>query len=318
MTHPQSSTKRLLLAAGLALGVLAAGLGGPTASAQPAPGSQGMPTLCPAGGCMAAPIHNVQVKPLGTQATLTFNTLQPAAVTIDYKPSTGPGAGGQSPAQGYATSHERTLTGLTSNTTYDVTVTATTQSGEKHTTQTSFTTAKKRVRLILDRITITDDGDWIGIGEPVWFWEVEWAGGKTGACYPNTTSSGLDHLVGVCQAGSYGEGVHFPTNDSGEKLMLTFAEEHFPTMPQSFTLRAGADETDLISEIIPLPEFTLLEDFEATWSVPQGKEVASQALTLRADEASDFRSKLDFRFELFHDNLSYPPNHGRARVRSNF
>ena len=293
-----SLLRRFLVGATLALAALApATLGGPVANAQ------SPPTLSP-----------LRVQAFGTEATVTFTSSEPVAVTITHQPTTG----GQPVVQSwniYTTTHETKLTGLTSNTQYQVSVAAVTRDGRRTNGAATFTTTKKRVRLILDRITITDDGDWIGKGEPTWSWKVEWAGGETGACFPNTTPSGIEHLVGVCQAGSYGEGTIFPHNDRGEKLMLTFAEENFPAMPTSFTLSASAAESDL-TDVLPFPTFHRA-GAPMPWPVPQDKEFASQAMTVLAN-GPGFESTMDFRFELFHDNVPYPPNHGRAQVRSNF
>jgi hypothetical protein len=302
-----SLLKRVLIGAGLALAALApAALSGPSADAQTAP------TLSP-----------LRILALGTEATVSFTSSEPAALTITYQPKGAPISQSRAQVQSaYTAAHEVKLAGLTSNTAYSFSITARTSDGRLASVQGSFTTAKRRVRLILDRINITDDGDWIGKGEPTWFWKVAWSGGETGACFPNTTSSGLDQLVGVCQSGSYSEGTFFPHNDSGDKLTLTFAEENFPTMPRSFALSAGAEESDLplVSgrtwEVITgfgTPSATPVE-----WSVPQDKEWASMAITVDASGRGGFSSTMDFRFELFHDNLPYPPNHGRAQVRSNF
>ena len=70
MNNPSCRIKRLLLAGGLTLGVLAtAAVGGHAAGAQ------------------AAPISPLKVQAGGTEATLSFTTAEPASVTIDYKPT---------------------------------------------------------------------------------------------------------------------------------------------------------------------------------------------------------------------------------------
>jgi len=130
MTNSHSFVKRVLLGGGLALGIVAtAVLGGSTAGADAPPRSLGIAALCGQSGCIAPPISALTVQAFGTEATLAFTTIEPAAVTLDYKPVTAPTAGSQSPAQGYATTHEHKLPGLKSNTAYDVTVTAQTQAG---------------------------------------------------------------------------------------------------------------------------------------------------------------------------------------------
>ncbi len=230
-----------------------------------------------------------------------------------------PAAGGQSPAQGYATTHERKLTGLTSNTTYDVTVTATTQSGQKHTATTSFTTAKKRVRITLESIDITNDGDLIDNGEPVWFVQPIWDGvtgfGKyDGAlCYPND--------YGECQYGSFGEGRFTPLNSTtGRALQIIFAEEHFDRFPSTVSLKVWAKEDDAIGgasiiECITNPGCPVGDDAALReWRVPQGVEFAEQTITVPAVDASTgFASVLTFHFELVHVQAPYP-----APSRRNF
>src|SRR5262249_11650518 len=160
-----------------------------------------------------------------------------------------PAAAGQSPAEGYTRLHERKLMGLTSNTTYNVTVTAQTQAGQTYTTTTSFTTAKKRVRVTLESIDITDDGDWFGNGEPLWFVMPIWNGGSgagqfhgenDGAfCYPND--------YGKCKYGSFGEGRFTPLNSNTDRaLQFIFAEENFDRFPSSVALQAWAKENDAL------------------------------------------------------------------------
>ena len=316
MTIPHSCIKRILLAGGLILGVLAtAALSGPAARADaPKPAASRTPTPAPASATptaapgFAGPLPQmtaVEVRALGTEATLSFITTQPSAVTIDYQPAGGPTAGGQSPVQGYATTHERRLAGLRSNTTYDVTVTATTKSGEKHTAQTRFTTSKQRVRITLREINITEDGDGFlsGDGEPSWLTRLEWAGGKTGGCYPNNGA--------FCETGSYGEGRIFPRNYLGQFLSWTFAEENFDRMPAAFTLSVKGEEYDIVpvlGKVVDL--FQPASGFESgsfAWQVPAGQEWASTPAFLDAGNGSQgFKSTMAFTFELFHDNLSYP------------
>ena len=341
MNNP-TQFRRLILGAALALAALApAALSGSVSDAQTMP-----PTISP-----------LQVRAGGTEAIISFTSPEPLAVTLDYKPLTAAAVGPQptvhvfdggfQPAAGatpapsiplpgtgggwqwqrtYTTTHELKLTGLVSNTQYQVSVTGETRTGRRISGSTTFTTAKKRVRLILDRIQVADDGDWIGKGEALWVWSVTWAGGETGGCNPNTTSSGLESSAGVCQPASIGEGLHHPRTESGEKLTKIFAEENFPQgMPKSFTLAAGAEERDLLlpwgrlwETLVHIARFHgPTASFE--WSVPQDKESASTPAKVGANAAkNELESRMEFRFELFHDNLSYPPNHGRAQVRSNF
>jgi hypothetical protein len=314
-----SNLRRTLLAVGVALAALApAALSDSAQAAAP-------PTLSP-----------FQIKATGTQAGIAFSSSEPVTVSFDYRPAAALTAAPAQPLTAgiiatndprftpyYGTTHNLRLTDLRSNTPYTVVVTARTRDNRTATAQANFTTARKRVRLVLDEITITEDGDWFGQGEPTWYWSVFWAGGSSGGCFPNTTPSGVEHLSGVCQAGGYGEGTFVPRNDRGEKLALTFAEENFPTMPETFSLSARSSEEDLIDPVIWLVsqignEFTPVHG-RIPVTVPQDKEWSSTPITLRphCDECS-MESTMLFRIDVFHDNVPYPPNHGRTQVHSNF
>src|SRR5215208_20680 len=210
--------RRFILGAGLALAALApAALGGPTTDAQAAP-----PTLSP-----------LRVQALGTEATVSFTSSEPVALTITHQPTGGPIS--QSRAQvrsAYATSHEVKLAGLTSNTAYTVIITGSTSDGRLATVQSSFTTAKKRVRITLESIDITNDGDWIGDGEPFWVVSLRYAGGSTGGCFPRSQLG--------CEQGKYGEGRFTPLNADGKALQFVLAEENFDRFPETVSLRASA------------------------------------------------------------------------------
>src|SRR5215208_1368608 len=95
--------RRFILGAGLALAALApAALIGPTADAQTA-----QPSLSP-----------LRVQALGPEATISFTSSEPVAVTITYQPSAGSGQPNVQSWDIYTTTHATTLTGLTSNTQY--------------------------------------------------------------------------------------------------------------------------------------------------------------------------------------------------------
>jgi hypothetical protein len=319
MNTQHAVTKRLLLTAVLAAAVLAtSALSGASAGAQP------------------APISAIKVRAGGTEAAVSFTTSEPMAVTVEHKPVTA--AAGQQPVQkldgvfqavatptptgpvkifdgifqvarAYATTHERTLAGLKSNTTYDVVATAETKAGQKHTAQARFTTAKQRVRITLREINIERDGDTIGDGEPRWLVSLLWgANGRAAGCYPNNGA--------YCESAGRGDGRFQPRNYLGQPLMWLFAEENFDAMPDGFQLLTKAEENDLVDILQAYPE-ALLPDWErvegvvrrSDWTVPPNKEFASQPFTIRADHGSsgqDFKSVMTFTFELFHDNLSYP------------
>ncbi|MGD9892821.1 MAG: hypothetical protein AB7R89_17640 [Dehalococcoidia bacterium] len=324
--------RRALVGVVLALAAVAStALGNPVQAAGP-------PTLSP-----------LQIKAGGTLATVAFTSSEPVTVAIDFRPATAgaitttAAALTSQPAQPitsgiiaandprftnpyYGTTHEQRLTGLKSNTPYTVVVTARTPDNRTATAQGNFTTARKRIRLVLDEITVSEDGDWFGKGEPTWFWSVFWDGGRSGGCFPNTTPSGVAHLSGVCQAGSYGEGTFVPRNDRNEKLALTFAEENFPVMPTSFSLHAWSTEEDLIDPLIWLVSQVGHEFIPVHASmplpepqVPQGREWASTPITLSPHcDGCSVESTMNFRVDVFYDNLPYPPNHGRTQVHSNF
>ena len=324
MNYSRPFIKRLVLAGGLALGVLAtAVLSGPTAGADaPKPAASRTPTPPPAPATptatsgFAGPLPQmtaVEVRALGTEATLSFITTLPSAVTIDYRQVPGP-AGFQSPAQGYVTTHERKLTGLKSNTTYEATVTATTQSGETHTAKTSFTTAKKRVRVMLQSIDIKKDGDLIGDGEPLWYVTVKWTG-STGAlyCYPMKSPQSK-----YCDKhGTFGEGRITPRNSAGYLPSVVFAEEYFDRFPDSVSVSVLAlEEDNAVLDGAGLPWVAEClsggcpvgsnGEIPAVWRVPQGVEFASQYLTVRADDPdTGFESVLTFSVELTHNNSPY-------------
>jgi hypothetical protein len=332
----QSSAKRLVVAAGLAAAVVGVtALGGTAARADP-------PRPVPvAVGTFTQTISALRVQAGGTEATVSFTTAEPTLVSIDHKragttatlPSQllgtrpldavrAPLAGGAvatagvtAPLTTYKTAHQIPLKNLESNTTYDVSVVATTQSGEQLRAQTQFTTHKQRVRITLESINVRDDGDLIGDGEPLWFVEHTWSGGRPGRpgtspsyprplCYPNT--------YGRCEYRDFDEGRITPRSTTGEPLTVVFAEENFDRFPTTVGLRIWAKEDDAIggawiieclSDGCPVGEDTVRHE----WNVPQGVESASQRVTLRGDDSSTgFESELTFHFEMFHDDKPYP------------
>ena len=327
-----SLARRLIAAVGLAAAVAgAAALGGPVAGAD-------TPRPVNVGTIITQSISALQVQAGGTDAKVSFTTAEPTTVSIDHKvagatvappsqtsghrpvdsvraPIGGAGVatiGTVSTAAAYKTQYEIPLTNLKSNTTYDVFVVATTQSGQQFNAQARFTTLKQRVRITLESINIKDDGDWIGDGEPLWFVKPTWDGvsyqpaANGGAlCFPND--------YGRCKYGSYGEGViSSPRNSVGAPLTIVFAEENFDRFPSTVALSIYAKEDDAIGgawlgECItggcPVGDDTV----NYTWRVPQGVPSASERVNLRGDDSSTgFESVLTFHFEMFYDNASYP------------
>jgi hypothetical protein len=294
-----------MLGAGLALAALApAALAGPAQAAAP-------PTI-------SAP----QIKAAGTSAVVTLTSSEPASIRVEAVPTAPTTAPHRSQTSDiYTTSHELKLTGLASNTAYAVNVTARTLDGRATTAQGSFTTLKKRVRLVLESIDIKDDGDGLltGDGEPVWFVRLLWPGRdrELTECFP----------VGEpkCdETGKYGEGRFSPSNSTGDSLMFVFAEENFDRFPDALTLRAGAYEDDsFISRFLTLPWWAeciagggcpVGEHPPTEWRVPQGVEFAHQILAVPGDDevgafTTGFESTLNFSVVVYHDYTPHSAGH---------
>jgi hypothetical protein len=285
-----------------------------------------------------------ELRPGGTEVYAFALSSEPTAMTYSIKPvsNTSPPTGPSSPLSGivalplgggvvssggtppqpvYDTKHNLHRTGLTPNTTYDLDVAATTQAGLHLTAHARFTTLKQRVRMTLEKIVVSDDGDTFGSGEPTWFWQVGWPGGTVKDCYPQA--------AGHCQVGSASEGTIYPYANGSSKFSVVFAEENFrpvpnpnpqpgeedfTSMPQQFLLSVSARESDSF-----LGSLDALFDWgawlsgvsEATWQAPQGVEHARQSVTVAAEDGN-FRSVMSFTFEVFYDAQSYPPNDGRV------
>ena len=325
-----SLVQRLLLTAGLAAAVLGSALVtvSPAGADPPKPGQRAAtPTPIPGAGPLTLPrdpkpvttsapaapltLDRVDITEVGgAQATLVVRGSDPTIMSYTLRRVDGAGDSTAGlPSSTYLAEHRAGLSNLKSNTTYEVAVYATNAAGQNAIATKRFTTSKQRVRVTLREINITDDGDWIGDGDPTWFLRLEWAGGKTGGCYPNNGN--------ICETGSHGEGRIFPRNYRGQFLSWTFAEENFDTMPVAFKLSAAAQEYDLVP-ILPnaLNCINLtgqcgygsdLSYVTETWQVPAGREWASTPVSVHAyDGGKGFDSTMTFTFELFHDNLSYP------------
>jgi hypothetical protein len=312
MSQYPARIARIVTAAAVASAVCAAtALGGPAAGASSAP-----PSLD-----AAEPLSmSIVVQPFGTRATVKVYTSPATVLTSSTKVL---GAAGAGPAHAtpipgpvnYQTLHEYTVPDLTSNTRYELTVVATTQDGATATGSATFTTLKQRVRVTLREINITDDGDWIGDGEP--FWEIyvlhgkgSFGDGVANSCFPLPTN-------GKCKPGSYDEGRIFPRNSAGQFLTWTFAEENFDRHPDTFYLVVNGHEEDefpLLSDLANSLQQCLdgnFCDFDSKlgepWKVPQGMEFASKGVVLTANGFDGgMYATMTFTYELFHDNLSYP------------
>lgn len=335
-----------LAAVGFAMAALAtAGRGAPIARAD---------TPAPPRALVAATIAPTlilrEVQPGGTEVRAFALSSAETALTATVKAvvsttptNPGPGAassaaaapltagllsvGGAPASLVYDTKHSLRLTGLKPNTTYDLDLAAVTRTGVRLTAHARFTTLKQRVRLTIDTITITDDGDTFGEGEPTWFWSVGWSGGAIKDCFPKS--------AGHCQEGGFREGVVFPACTRGDRDHRTcaysyvFAEENFQpapnpqpqpgsedftAMPRQFLVSVAAHESD--SFLGPLDAVFdwgawLGGNAEASWQAPQGEEHARQKLTASANDGN-FRSVIAFTFEVFYDNQSYTPTDGRV------
>ena len=298
----QSLFRRALVGAGLALAVLAQ-------------------TVLPAGAQPVGPgprLEPLRVYPGGQQATVEVYASED--VTISYSLREGSAqAGGAAAGTVSQPQHRLMLTGLKSNTTYTLTVRAKNRMGKEATAETTFTTLKRRVRVTLDSITVHSDGDLIGSGEPTWFWTLGRPVISIQDCFPSS--------AGKCKEGSFGTGTITPLTSAGVKYAHVFAEENFlpipggedfTTMPADFVLKAKAVENDAglgwLDDIIAFGAF-LSGASEASWHAPRGGQSASDAVALDANDGS-FRSTMRFRFELFHDNTSYPPTDGRVHSTS--
>jgi hypothetical protein len=277
---------------------------------------------------------SISVQPFGTRAAVKVTTSLPtvlhsAAAPVGSAPPPmsavdgGGTSGGIHPGfvlspSSYVTTHEYTVADLTDNTTYTLTVQGATLDGQTTGASVNFTTLKQRVRVTLREIDITDDGDFIGDGEPLWVIGVNYkrgdgsGTGMVGACYP--VPPGGD---GICQAGSFGEGRLFPRASDGRFLSWTFAQENFDQFPNMFDINVDAMEEDFIpivgaiadffQECNPISGCGFSASPATDWQAPQGVEWASQAVTIKGDDlGGGLHSTLIFTYEMFHDNLSYP------------
>ncbi|HZQ35205.1 MAG TPA: hypothetical protein VFD32_04680 [Dehalococcoidia bacterium] len=274
----------------------------------------------------------IAVQPFGTRADVTVTTSLPTVIRSAVSPQGEAAAlptgaeGGSAPPDGaihpgfvlapssYVTTHAYSVANLTANTGYTLTVEAATLDGQRATTSASFTTLKRRVRVTLREIDISDDGDLIGDGEPLWLIALNYKSatggeGAVGACYPLPPGS-------ICEAGSYGEGRFFPRAGDGQFLAWTFAEENFDQFPDTFNLSVEAHEDDFIpftGALVDMLQNCLANGCSFTaaidglWPVPQDVEWASTAASIKGDDpVGGLHSTLVFTYELFHDNLSYP------------
>lgn len=290
-------------------------------------------------------IQTFDVRAGGTEVTFKLTTSQPTILSYSAVPvntSSQPAApprrpiidvfGGsgalptistispQNPAS-YTLQHEYKIARLKPGTPYTLKVTATTAAGGTVERQMQFTTLKQRIRLTLDRIVVHEDGDWLGSGEPTWFWEMKWTNGATAGCYPYTGAT-LQYAVAICQDGSVDAGTVLPKNPSGGKITHVLAQENLVTMPTQLTLSVDAKENDWhylgafanCLENLGCP-FSITAP--AAWDVPQGVEWASKSVVLEAiDSGTGFKSTMYFHIDLFHDNLTYAPNHGSRTVHT--
>lgn len=342
MTEYRSLIRRLTAPALAAAMLGAAAFGGRTANAAPPPlaielgvypgGTEATVYVRPTSADLISVSHSVR------RVTGGGTTVPPTRAPIrDVVASLGGGlltTDGFQPQPVYDKEARIRLTGLQPNTTYEVTVNAATPTGQTAVARQTFTTLKQRVRVTLDKIVVHNDGDGFlaGKGEPTWLWSIEgFSGGPLRDCYPKNTA-------GRCGVAEVGEGTILPRTRAGQPFSYVFAQENFmpvvnpnpqpgnedfTSMPRQFTLRATAHEDDSIVGPLDAALSTLFGDWGArlatspvaTWQAPQGVESASRQVTVGADDGT-FRSTMYFTFQLFHDNVSYPPNDGRVHSSS--
>jgi hypothetical protein len=335
-------TRRLILAAGLTAAVLGAtALGAASASADTPP-RRTVPAIVstPAGSADPAPqrgtrpataavasITPLQVQVGGTQATVTFSTSEPTAVTYELKvvgappppsPPSGPLGGVTTlvsgsvattgvtpPPAAFKTQHSIPLKNLKSNTTYDVFVAATTQSGQRLTGSARFTTLKLRVRVTLEDINVLDDGDTDyaivvdNDAEPRWVMDLT-LGGRL--CYPVNCGA---------YAGNVKEGRFVPRDSAGNRFTWQLFEEVFNGLPNELTISVRTFEEDVFNMGACVGHDCDLNDnrlASATWRRPQGVESHTDRVQVRGDDGDGFRSVLTFTFEVFHDATPYVIN----------
>ena len=332
--------RRLILGAGLTAALLgAAARGVAPANADTAPRHAVPATVStPAGGADPAPqrgsttvaaatITPLQVQAGGTQATVTFSTSEPTAVTFQLKevtgapppqPPSGPLGGVTAPISGgvattgdtpppasFKTMHQLLLKSLKSNTTYDVFVVATTRSGQRLTGSARFTTLKLRVRVTLEEINVENDGDTdYGIvvandAEPRYVMDLS-LGGRL--CYPINCGT---------YAGNVKEGRFIPRDSAGNRLTWQLFEEVFNGLPNELTISVRTFEEDVFNMGACVGHDCDLNDnrlASAVWRRPQGVESRTDRVQVRGDDGDGFRSVLTFTFEVFHDATPYVIN----------
>jgi hypothetical protein len=206
-----------------------------------------------------------------------------------------------SPAS-YKTNHQLLLKPLKSNTTYDVFVAATTQSGQRLTASARFTTHKLRVRVTLEDINVENDGDTdyaiiaSNDAEPRYVMDLTpgWQ-----QCFPYNCGS---------YAGDVKEGRFIPRDPSGNRLGWLLHEEVYQGLLSELTISVRTFEDDVNLTGACVGEGCDLNDnrvASATWRRPQGVESHSSRVQVRGDDGDGYRSVLTFTFEVFHDDTPY-------------
>ena len=303
-----------------AIGLLAAVLGAGTGSALPAAADspRPLPLRTPVTATFAAPamaIAVLQATPEPHGATVFVRTTVPTTVslsTTQVNPPPPPPSGNfpgsvfasgiltgvfNGPPPAYTTDHTQRLTGLRSNTTYELLATATAQNGQKQTGTIRFTTLKQRVQLTLEAIDIEDDGDgfFSGDGEPRWEIDVNWASGTSHICYPLTCGTYTSH----------GEGRVIPRDAGGEKYHWFFAEEVNPDLPKVFTMVVKAFEDDPLLYGACVGDCNPTKRATGFVAVPQNVDAGANFVTIRGDDGRGFRSVLTFKAEVFYDAFDH-------------
>ncbi len=283
--------------------------------------------------------NNLVIAPQGTTATITFTTSQSVRAGASYNvtsntatpphPVVGASSpagpvkiGGQPPVKApegnnpgftglttpQGTSHTITLTGLKSNTRYTTRIWIDNGAGaQAQSTEWTFLTLKRRIKITFPSAYVTNNGDWFGAGEPLWTFEVSWAGGQVGSCYPYDRQAAHAGTPYQClpDAASVYDNSNYPfTNTSGGPVGFILPEENFGgALPTALRIRIPVEEYD----IIPFP-FGLPDSWAGQGATPVDvPQSGAQTFVLDSNNVGDgFYSTVNVKIEVYYDGTTYP------------
>ena len=285
--------------------------------------------------------NNLRITPQGTTATITFTTTQSVRAGASYNATSGTAApaqpvvgasspagpvtiNGQPPAKApegdspgftgfitpQGTSHTITLTGLKSNTHYTTRIWIDNGAGaQAQSTEWTFLTLKRRIKITFPSAHITDNGDIIGAGEPLWTFEVSWAGGQWSSCYPyDKEAAHAGATTYQCFPGDTSDvdsaSNYYFTNSSGGQVGFILPEENFGgALPTTLMIRIPVEEYD----IIPFP-FGLPSSWGANGATPVDvSQSGAQIIVLDSNNVSEgFYSTVTVKIEVYYDKTTYP------------